>query len=206
MLQPRERNSCSARRRTHSGSEISGPRSGLKPPAPQGRSLFWSAGRRATIARRADGIEVHLAGSQQAQSIAFKETACRFGGVRRWFRCPSCGSGCRVVYNVRLRFACRRCHGLNYRSQYEKFADGALRRARTIIARLSGEEPVGFPPYTFPPKPPRMHWSTYWHLQERAASLERRGVEALEASVQRMTARSRAALAAFDDMKARTAT
>ena len=39
-------------------------------------------------------------------------------------------------------------------------------------------------------------------LQAKFASLERRGVEALEASVQRMTQRSRAALAAFDGMKA----
>jgi hypothetical protein len=173
----------------------------------EGTTLEWVwRTARATITPRADGIEVQLAGSQQAQSIAFTETPCRFGGVRRWFRCPSCDCGCRVMYNVRLRFACRRCHGLNYRSQHEKFADGALRRARAIIARLSGEEPKGFPPYDFPPKPPRMHWKTYWRLQERTASLERRGVEALEASVQRMTERSRAALAAFDDMKARIAT
>ena len=108
------------------------------------------------------------------------------------------------------RFGCRRCYRLSYRSEREKkpadAADRALRRARDIIVKLGGEEPEGFPPYTFPPKPLRMHWRTYWRLQERTTSLERRGVEALEASVKRMTERSRAALTAFDDMKARIAT
>jgi hypothetical protein len=39
-----------------------------------------------------------------------------------------------------------------------------------------------------------MHWATYWRLQQRVTSLERRGVEALEASVNKMTARSRTML------------
>ena len=165
---------------------------------------------RATITRLADhgGIEIELDTGVQ-QHIAFGETPARFGGVRRWFLCPVCERRCRVLDKAGERFGCRRCYRLSYRSECEKkptdAADRALRRARAIIVKLGGEEPEGFPPYTFPPKPPRMHWRTYWRLHERAASLERRGVEALEASVHRMTERSRAALAAFDEMKARAA-
>ena len=128
--------------------------------------------------------------------VAFDETPARFGGVRQWFCCPRCARRCRVIDDGREGFGCRRCYGRSYRSEYEKkFADAAdrsLRRARAIVTRLGGEEPEGFPPYTFPPKPQRMHWTTYWAQNALCVALQERAMTELSADLRRMTNRSSA--------------
>ena len=44
----------------------------------------------------------------------------RLGGVRRWWRCPSCGRRCGVVFALDpdTPFRCRRCWGAVYRCDY----------------------------------------------------------------------------------------
>ena len=57
-------------------------------------------------------------GTQVEATLSFAEMAGRFGGRRMWFLCPCCQRPCRVLYGS-WRIACRRCHGLRYRSQSE---------------------------------------------------------------------------------------
>lgn len=46
-----------------------------------------------------------------------------YGGLRCWFVCPACGTRCVKLYSPagsRSPFACRRCWGLVYGSQYDR--------------------------------------------------------------------------------------
>src|SRR5262249_60874583 len=68
-------------------------------------------------------------GQLQKMYIAIAYTATKFSGRRAWFRCPGCGSRCRVLYGTdSLR--CRKCRGLKYQSQYETSAIRMLERAQ----------------------------------------------------------------------------
>jgi hypothetical protein len=51
----------------------------------------------------------------------FTSTSCRYGGVRWWFRCPTCTRRCAVLYRptYRHRFVCRQCNHLTYTSAQE---------------------------------------------------------------------------------------
>jgi hypothetical protein len=73
----------------------------------------------------------------QQQSIPIATTACNFGGVRYWFRCPLIRDGypCRIRGRVlyatpheRL-FGCRKCHNLTYESvqKHDKRIDQLLK-------------------------------------------------------------------------------
>jgi len=65
--------------------------------------------------------------------IDLEATDCYFGGKRWWFRCPSCGRRCRILYlpPFENKFACRLCHNLTYRSQQEG-------SCRSILQKLFG--------------------------------------------------------------------
>jgi hypothetical protein len=65
--------------------------------------------------------------------VPYVSSPARFGGWRKWFRCPGCGQGCRVLYGVNS-LRCRKCRGLKYQSQYERPAFRLLDRARKITA------------------------------------------------------------------------
>jgi hypothetical protein len=51
-------------------------------------------------------------------AIETVQTPCNFGGSRRWFRCPNCGTKTGKLYLPPdgTAFLCRTCHGLTYRS------------------------------------------------------------------------------------------
>jgi hypothetical protein len=100
------------------------------------------------------------------EPIRLLRTAQPFGGERLWFACPECGRRCAVLYGGR-RFLCRCCVGLPYTSQSEAAPDRLRRRARVIRERLGGSEYANLS-LDFPPKPPRMRWKTYGHLQAMA--------------------------------------
>lgn len=55
---------------------------------------------------------------QVDEVVPIVKTATRFGGVRHWFACPSCGRRCRIMYGG-LHFRCRLCRRALYESQYE---------------------------------------------------------------------------------------
>jgi hypothetical protein len=77
--------------------------------------------------------------------VEMDTTPCNFGGVRWWFRCPSCrskkqdGNRCGKLYlpPTGIRYLCRDCHDLTYRSCQESNEPGRLER---MIAERSGYE------------------------------------------------------------------
>jgi hypothetical protein len=102
--------------------------------------------------------------------IPFVMTATNFSGRRRWFKCPSCGRACRVLYGGAW-FRCRRCHRLRYRSQSEPSHQRAISRAQKVRMRLGGSASLAEP---FPPKPKGMHRTTYHRLWAHDARLQNR--------------------------------
>jgi hypothetical protein len=101
-----------------------------------------------------------------AELVELVAKPAQFGGRRHWLKCPGCGQTCRVLRGYNGRFRCRRCHRLPYASQYEQRFKCALGRADSIAKRLhelwrGATEDA----YEFPPKPPRMRWSTYQRLE-----------------------------------------
>ena len=84
-----------------------------------------------------------------------------FGGVRWWFRCPSCRRRRVALYVVPVlhRFRCRRCTGLAYYSQRCDHLGRLELTMQRIARRLGDPVPNALP--DLPPKPPRMHWRTY---------------------------------------------
>ncbi len=72
-------------------------------------------------------------------TVDLDRTACHYGGVRVWFRCPARGCGRRVavLYGGGI-FACRQCHGLAYDSQNESRSDRSDARAWAIRELCGG--------------------------------------------------------------------
>lgn len=99
--------------------------------------------------------------------IPFTYTSTNFSGRRRWFKCPSCGNRCRILYGG-FYFRCRRCHDLKYESQYEPAFCRAASQSHALRKRLGH---VGGLDDQFPPKPKGMHWKTYRRLEERDEEL-----------------------------------
>jgi hypothetical protein len=84
-----------------------------------------------------------------------------YGGARYWFSCPLCWGQRRVLYLAAgdVRFACRRCHRLRYRSQREREMDRLLRKARKRYRRAGSKD--GTEPWE---KPKWMRWGTFSRL------------------------------------------
>jgi hypothetical protein len=88
-------------------------------------------------------------------------------GLLRWFwRCPSSGRLCAVLYLPKdaAGFAGRQAHALRYRSEVEKPGQRAMRRAAKLRRALGEDPPVlGGPP---PVPPPRMTAGVYLRALE----------------------------------------
>ena len=117
--------------------------------------------------------------------VRFRETDTRFGGRRRWFACPNCGRACRVLFGGG-RFLCRRCHGLQYKSQYECAWSRANSRAHKLRMRLQGSADLFQP---FPDRPKHMHHRTYRRLMALDSRLLGVSTTGLAAFTQRLRAR-----------------
>lgn len=59
------------------------------------------------------------AGQSMHYSIQIAETRPNFGGVRLWFLCPTCGRRAGKLHLARLKYECRTCGGLTYKSTRE---------------------------------------------------------------------------------------
>lgn len=118
-------------------------------------------------------------------------TATQFGGRRQWFSCPGCGRRCRIVYRQE-RFRCRRCLGAHHASKYQNTAANICARRWRLRSQLEGREGMALPlglDDGFPPKPPRMHWTTYRRLQSMDQRLERRWNGWVHSKLQRVNPR-----------------
>jgi hypothetical protein len=87
----------------------------------------------------------------------------RFGGVRWWLECPRC---CRLCSKLYLPLSaggkywwCRRCYGLKYATQRLEPTDRAATRMCRIVRRLHPTWADAL--LELPPKPKRMHSTTY---------------------------------------------
>ncbi len=69
-------------------------------------------------------------------TIRLVQTACHFGGYRKWFICPSCSKRVGILYGPSKFFRCRTCYGLAYASQSEGQLDRMCRKARKIRRKL----------------------------------------------------------------------
>ena len=91
--------------------------------------------------------------------ILLEWTPCHYGGMRRWFRCPSCGERCGVIY-MGKQIACRKCWNMLYPSQADRQERGWTRYHRLMRKTENG-------------KPLRMRWNTYYRIldeQDRIAT------------------------------------
>lgn len=112
-----------------------------------------------------------------ADPIEIEWTRCTYGGYRPWFLCPGAGFGIGCSRRVALLylshgyFRCRHCLELVYTSQRTGLGQRQLAKAQAIRERLGGSANMTLP---FPPKPPQMHWRTYWRLRREADNAEDR--------------------------------
>src|SRR5262249_36421020 len=114
-----------------------------------------------------DGTKINV-----DELVPFAHITTQFGGRRRWLECIKCGGACRKLYGGRY-FRCRQCHGLKYAYQSEDPAQRAMNRADWIANRLHDmSRGTTRDDWDFPPKPPRMRWSTYQRLLKQYDELQ----------------------------------
>lgn len=94
--------------------------------------------------------------------IPISETPCNYGGVRYWFKCPSCNHKRLDLYGGRL-FRCRDCRALGYECQTVDEISRLYDRGQKIAERMTGQ-PYKFG-YPFPARPIGMHHRTYDRLK-----------------------------------------
>jgi hypothetical protein len=99
-------------------------------------------------------------GESISEIIPYAYTATAFSGTRKWFKCLSCGSRCRVIYGGKF-FRCRTCCGAKYPSQYQPAFMRYGDQEQEVRERLGASASVSDP---FPPKPKWMRWKTYARL------------------------------------------
>ncbi len=118
-------------------------------------------------------IELSYPGSRWRETLELTRINNGFGGKPRAFwLCPLCGRRVRYLYFKSLRFMCRKCAALNYRSQQETRSDcmyyynkGMTLVDKRLDARL---RPDGFSFCDWIPDRPRyMHKTTYQRYLRR---------------------------------------
>lgn len=116
-------------------------------------------------------------------AIGLKGYCAPYGGVRWWLSCPNCGRNRRALYcfkerielpGSQLPFECRECAGLAYRLQRLVLRDRLESRCCKIAARM-GHGETWYPDNRgSPPKPKRMHYSTWHRCNQQLDALEAR--------------------------------
>lgn len=129
------------------------------------------------LARALLDYKVFLSGDWHSRHVILPLVATRpgFGGARWWFICPRCGRRVGIVYFCRWHgvsgdWACRRCHGLAYDSQWDTRRRRADRRWLQALWRAGGTWGE-----RSPRRPKGMHQHTYEKCMAElcAAALER---------------------------------
>ena len=103
------------------------------------------------IATLSDGREIHLELERRQRG--------QFGGMRHYFRCPQCSGRCEILYVTPRRAACRKCLRLRHLSQRCSGTSRSTQRVVVLLRKLGGTGQSTNDP--IPPKPKRMHWTTY---------------------------------------------
>ncbi len=100
--------------------------------------------------------------------VGLIESACNYGGVRYWFKCPLCNTKRSRLYLHNQDIKCRNCVGIPYQSQNETKSDRLMRRARSARRKLGANNNLLHP---LNGKPKGMHWKTYFQLSEIAKNI-----------------------------------
>jgi len=146
---------------------------------PAGTVCRWRGGGiRWAALRREDGTD-RIVAYFDAGTFEHAEIAFTYGrgwfGPRRVFVCPRCGASVRALYARRRALACRRCHGLAYRSQRMTDYWRTVAARQRINAQLGLEDDGGADAWTWTEpndKPKGMRWARFgrlWARQQRAA-------------------------------------
>ncbi len=100
--------------------------------------------------------------------LALTRLSSGFGGNRVFWLCPACGGRVRFLYQTGATFLCRKCAGLNYKSQQETKSDGMYyyRKGMALVEKRFAHWPLVRPDgFTFcnwmPDRPRYMHQTTY---------------------------------------------
>lgn len=90
-------------------------------------------------------LSYSIDGKPQSQTVSLSESACTFGGVRRWFICPVRHERVAVPYLRAGRFACRNCQRIAYASQSDDLCARMWGRQQKAEAKLGpyGARPKG---------------------------------------------------------------
>ena len=112
-------------------------------------------------------VEVwHKDGCSQTLELSRKVNG--FGGTQPFFLCPACGGRVRYLYQVGTAFLCRKCAGLNYRSNQATRSDSmfyyhkGLALVEKHLDTWPRVKPDGFSFCRWLPERPRyMHQSVY---------------------------------------------
>jgi len=94
---------------------------------------------------------------QQRFSIEWKQYKL---GIWSWFLCPECGRRCIKLYLKNGCWACRECHKLVYKSQWQSKENGLLQEYHELLPLLQ----TG--------KPKWQHSSTCWKKESRFGALQ----------------------------------
>ena len=117
---------------------------------------------------KADREIVELWAGGWSQTIELSRIASGFGGSRAFWLCPACGRRVRYLYFAGKIFLCRKCAGVNYKSQQETksdcmyYYDKGMALAEKHLDRWPRIRPDGFSFCRWVPDRPRyMHQTTY---------------------------------------------
>ena len=99
-------------------------------------------------------------------SVVLDQNACHFGGARKYFRCPSCGTQRVILYCFGGGFACRQCMGLNYPSTRQSHGERAAHMVERLQMRLGGD------PGVFEGVPGRPRWMRHRTYERHVARIE----------------------------------
>ena len=94
--------------------------------------------------------------------ILLTSTPCNYGGVRQWFRCPSCQRRAAVLFIMGGALRCAKCGHVSYASQRGDAMNRAWIKQRKLEAKLID----GWA------KPKRMHHKTFERLRNRVWAIE----------------------------------
>jgi hypothetical protein len=99
--------------------------------------------------------------------VPLVETACHFGGARKWFLCPTCLRRIGVLVLVEKTWGCRTCSKLHYACQQESEWQRAQRRILKIQKQL-GNVDIACSIEPWLPRPHRMRYATYLRIVTKA--------------------------------------
>lgn len=118
------------------------------------------------------GNVVSLRWGDRVETVELVRSARRFGGWESYFICGRCERRACILYLVRDRLACRRCHRMAHWSEAITPMQRRVRRLVRLRERM-GQPAGGNAIGPLPDKPKWMRWRTYDRLAAELARRER---------------------------------